>query len=298
MEHMEEILNCPVCNHNQFSKHLNCKDHTVSGEQFAILICNSCGFLFTNPRPDKTRIGHYYKSEAYISHSDTSKGLLNALYKAVRRLTLASKYRLIKPYLIDEPTLLDIGAGTGYFLKYCKDKGVYVSGIEPDPDARAAAQRLHGIALKTEQSLKEFNAASFSVITLWHVLEHLHDLNDNISSIKRLLKDSGKLIVAVPNHTSYDAQYYKEYWAAYDVPRHLYHFNPESIGRLFEKHGFVLETTKPMKWDAYYVSMLSEKYKSGSTNYLNSFFRAFVSNARAHHSRFSSQIYILSKNRI
>jgi predicted SAM-dependent methyltransferase len=175
---------------------------------------------------------------------------------------------------------------------------VYVSGIEPDPDARAAAQRLHGIALKTEQSLKEFNAASFSVITLWHVLEHLHDLNDNISSIKRLLKDSGKLIVAVPNHTSYDAQYYKEYWAAYDVPRHLYHFNPDSIGRLFEKHGFVLETTKPMKWDAYYVSMLSEKYKSGSTNYLNSFFRAFVSNARAHHSRFSSQIYILSKNRI
>jgi len=295
VEHMEKINECPVCQKNSWIKERVCKDHTVSGELFQIERCAGCGFLMTNPRPKKENIGRYYQSSAYISHSDKAEGLVNRIYREVRKLTLASKYRLIRPFL-SNPHLLDIGAGTGYFLKYCKDKGVQVRGVEPDSGARETAMRIHQIRLEEEQALLEMEDNSFSVITMWHVLEHVHDLDERIRQLRRLLKSDGRLLIAVPNPLSNDAAYYQDFWAAYDVPRHLYHFVPESIEKLFNRYGFRLEKMLPMKWDAYYVSMLSESYKNGKPGMLSAFLRGFLSNLRAKNGKYSSQIYIFSKN--
>jgi SAM-dependent methyltransferase len=294
VEHLEKLSNCPVCGGTAFKDTLQATDHTVSLEQFNIVSCESCGFMFTNPRPSKEQIGRYYQSSAYISHSDTSKGLVNKLYKFARTLTLASKYRLIKPYLGNQK-LLDIGAGTGYFLKYCSDKGIMAEGVEPDADARALADKQHRLRLNGEEYLEKYPDENFSVITMWHVLEHVHDLNNRILEIRRLLKQDGRLFVAVPNHNSADAHHYKAFWAAYDVPRHLYHFDPESIQKLFEKHGFVLDAILPMYLDAFYISLLSEKYKIGKTSFFKAFFQGLLSNLQAGTGKYSSQIYVLSK---
>jgi 2-polyprenyl-3-methyl-5-hydroxy-6-metoxy-1,4-benzoquinol methylase len=297
VEQMELLSECPVCKGNSQEKVMNCKDFTVSAEDFTIVKCKGCSFLFTNPRPDKTEIGRYYKSTNYISHSDTSKGLVNRIYKLVRRMAVSGKYRLVKPYL-SSPALLDIGAGTGYFLAYCRSKGLKVSGVEPDSDARATAHQIHQISLLQESTLAEMNSESFSVITMWHVLEHVHDLHDRIREIDRLLLPGGRLIVAVPNHRSFDARHYQADWAAYDTPRHLYHFDPDSIRNLFERFGFRLEEIKPMVWDSFYVSLLSEKYQSGKTNYLKAFLIGLFSNLLAKKGEHSSQIYIISKRSV
>lgn len=289
---MVNLSECPVCSGTQFSSFLQCTDHTVSQESFSIVRCTGCGFLMTNPRPDNADLGRYYKSEQYISHSNTSKGWVNRVYKIARSFTLAQKYKLVKPYA-SENGLLDIGCGTGAFLDYCAEKGLNVEGVEPDEDARKFAQSEYGFQLKTEDALDEWPDAQFSAITMWHVLEHVPNLSERIAQLKRLLSARGRIFVAVPNHTSADAHHYRQYWAAYDVPRHLWHFSPATIRTLFNKHGFVLERTLPMKLDAYYVSLLSERYKNG--NALGAFWQGFRSNWLAGNDKWSSQIYVFKK---
>lgn len=254
--------------------------------------CSGCGFLLTSPRPENSDLGKYYKSEQYISHSNTSKGWVNRMYKLARRFTLAQKFRLVNPYA-QQSGLLDIGCGTGAFLNYCAEKGLRVEGVEPDDDARRFAQSEYGFALKTEEELDSWAAGQFSAITMWHVLEHVPNLQERIAQLKRLLDAQGRVFVAVPNHRSADAQYYKEFWAAYDVPRHLWHFSPSTIRSLFNKQGFVLERTLPMKLDAYYVSLLSERYRNGSA--LNALWQGFRSNWKAGDDQWSSQIYVFKK---
>jgi len=291
---MEELKACPVCEGNRFDDYLKCIDHTVSRETFTIQQCKTCGFLFTNPRPTANEIGRYYKAEAYISHTDSSKGLINKIYKRVRSITLAQKFNLIKPALTNNQ-LLDIGAGTGAFLNYCKSKGVEVFGIEPDEDARKIATTNYALNLQGESSLTEFKNGQFSVITLWHVLEHVSDLNNRIEELNRLLTDDGRIYVAVPNYKSDDASYYRAAWAAYDVPRHLYHFEQKTIKQLFAKHNLHLEKTCPMKFDAFYVSLLSETYKTGKSNLIYGFLRGLLSNLKAKSNSWSSQIYVFKK---
>jgi 2-polyprenyl-3-methyl-5-hydroxy-6-metoxy-1,4-benzoquinol methylase len=289
---MVKLHECPVCSGNQFSPYLQCVDHTVSQESFTIMRCSGCGFLLTSPRPENSDLGKYYKSEQYISHSNTSKGWVNRMYKLARRFTLAQKFRLVNPYA-QQSGLLDIGCGTGAFLNYCAEKGLRVEGVEPDDDARRFAQSEYGFALKTEEELDTWAAGQFSAITMWHVLEHVPNLQERIAQLKRLLDAQGRVFVAVPNHRSADAQYYKEFWAAYDVPRHLWHFSPSTIRSLFNKQGFVLERTLPMKLDAYYVSLLSERYRNGSA--LNALWQGFRSNWKAGDDQWSSQIYVFKK---
>jgi len=292
---MEDITACAVCGEGNFSHWMKCKDHTVSGEFFNIDKCNSCGFVFTNPRPLLEDLGNYYKAEAYISHTDSSKGIVNKLYKLVRKTTLRKKYNLVREFLLGK-TLLDIGAGTGAFLNYCKEQGQTVFGVEPDPDARKVAKDTYGIIEVPEEAMNSWGEGYFSVITMWHVLEHVPKLNDRIQDIKRLLSDEGRLFIAVPNHLSRDAVHYGSVWAAYDVPRHLSHFTPETIERLFGNNGFVLEKMLPMKFDAFYVSMLSEKYKTGSSGVIIGAIQGFLSNLTANKGRWSSQIYVFKKN--
>lgn len=291
MEHQKHIV-CPSCGHQEHTVESVVKDHFLSKESFTLAKCSDCGLLFTLNRPSLDKIGDYYKSEDYVSHSSTKKGVVNRVYNVVRNYTLGKKVKLVSS-LTSGTHLLDIGAGTGHFLKRAKDEGFVVLGLEPDSDARSVAKSVNDVELLPLESLSGLDDAQFDCITMWHVLEHVFELNAELETILSKLKDKGVFIVAVPNHTSFDAAYYKEFWAAYDVPRHLYHFEPETIIKLVEKKGLKFAKMLPMKFDSYYVSMLSEKYRGGSI--VNAFRVGMLSNMKAKNGKYSSQIYVFRK---
>jgi 2-polyprenyl-3-methyl-5-hydroxy-6-metoxy-1,4-benzoquinol methylase len=273
--------NCPSCAGSDISFVLKAKDETISRQYFEIWECNSCTLRFTQNVPDEQNIGKYYQSAEYISHSNTSKGLINKLYHIVRSFTLQAKRKLVeKSSGKKKRNLLDIGAGTGAFAAVMKKNGWNVTGLEPDETARANAKKDFNIHLQPNENLFNFQPGSFDVITLWHVLEHVHELHKYLDTFYSLLVSGGILIIAVPNYKSYDAKTYLENWAAYDVPRHLYHFSPESMHKLLNKHRFKIIQQKPMWFDSFYVSLLSEKYISGKNNFLKAFSRGMVSNLK------------------
>jgi 2-polyprenyl-3-methyl-5-hydroxy-6-metoxy-1,4-benzoquinol methylase len=290
---MITIDKCLVCGSNQFEPFLVCKDYTVSQEQFNIVSCKSCGFKFTSPRPDNSVLGNYYKAESYVSHTDSKKGFVNKLYHMVRSYTLKQKMKLVSSY-VSRGTILDYGCGTGMFLSACKSAGWEAYGMEPDADARRIAYEKN-LSLFCDKNTMQLHLAEreFDAITLWHVLEHVTDMHDTLAFFKHKLKSDGVLVIAVPNYESFDANYYKECWAAYDVPRHLYHFDLKSLNSLLDHSGFQLVETKPMKFDSVYVSMLSEKYKTGKVNLAQAFRIGMQSNMKAKDSSsYSSTIYI------
>ena len=290
---MLTIEKCLVCGSNQFEPFLVCKDYTVSKENFNIVSCVSCGFKFTNSRPEDSVLGDYYKAEEYVSHTNTKKGLVNKLYHLVRSYTLKKKIQLISSY-VSRGTILDYGCGTGMFLSACKTAGWDSIGLEPDDNARKMASEQGLNVFSDKDKTKTYiTDKQADEITLWHVLEHVTDMGETLAFFKTRLKKDGVLIIAVPNHASYDADYYKEFWAAYDVPRHLHHFDLKSMRTLLEDTGFKLIETKPMKFDAFYVSMLSEKYKTGKVNLIKAFWIGLMSNLKAKNSSsYSSTIYI------
>ena len=293
---MENLTCCPICGSGESSPLIKAKDHTVSRETFQIAQCNNCGFRFTNPRPGADELGAYYLSEDYLSHNSRSKGIIAKLYKMVRSRTIKKKVSMINDFSrANERKLLDIGCGTGEFLRAASTVKWACTGVEPSLIARGIAQKEHGLNVIEETGLDELEGGQFDVISMWHVLEHVSMLNERINQVKRLLKPGGSFIVAVPNCASLDARIYGEFWAAWDVPRHLYHFTPEDVDRLMSKHGLRIEKTLPMTYDAYYVSILSEKYKTGSISLFRSTWNGFRSNlaARKAPGTYSSQIYII-----
>jgi len=288
---------CPNCGNADIYKVLSAKDYTVSGEEFDIWECRNCTQRFTQNIPDQEKIAAYYQSENYISHSDTSKGLINNLYHKVRKRTLLQKKNLVEQITgKSRGNILDIGAGTGAFLNTMKNANWNCTGIEPDKNAREKALELYGLNLKDADTLFSLASGSFDAITLWHVLEHVHELHKYVDQLRNLLSKDGKLFIAVPNYTSTDAKIYQQFWAAYDVPRHLYHFSPKSMEHLLNGHGLKLESTKPMWFDSVYVSMLSEKYKTGNTHPINALLNGAVSNMNTifDKRKCSSIIYIAS----
>jgi len=290
----EFLRNCPLCNASSFKDFLTVKDYFLTGEQFNIQLCSTCGLKFVNPRPDSEEIGKYYLSDDYISHDTQKKTLFTRAYLFARQYAIRNKYSIISRFNKGN-TLLDIGCGTGELLAYCQGKGLTVSGIEPSEKARNFAISTHH--LKISKSLEALSESSdkYSCITMWHVLEHVHDLRVTLEKIKHLLASDGFFIMAVPNADSYDESIYQQHWAAYDVPRHLLHFNATTVKQLAEMNGFKIVETLPQKLDAYYVSTLSEKYKTGKPNYLRSIINGLRSNfhARDHNRGFSSQIFVL-----
>jgi 2-polyprenyl-3-methyl-5-hydroxy-6-metoxy-1,4-benzoquinol methylase len=289
---------CPCCNSEAIQEVLLVQDFTVSKEKFPIWQCNTCTARFTQDIPDENSIASYYQSENYISHTDTKEGFINQLYHTVRNITLKSKRALIQQQTgLSKGTLLDIGAGTGAFVKIMTDAGWQVTGLEPDETARKMAAQKFNFHFQLPQTLYQLNKETFDAITLWHVLEHVHDLHSYLQKFYEILKPNGKLIIAVPNYTSSDAATYKEYWAAYDVPRHLYHFSPKSMEYLAKQHQFLITAYKPMWFDSFYVSMLSEQYKHGSKNLLMALINGAISNAQAlvNVKKCSSIIYVLQK---
>jgi 2-polyprenyl-3-methyl-5-hydroxy-6-metoxy-1,4-benzoquinol methylase len=288
----ERLENCPSCEHPKFENHLICEDYTVSHESFALVKCTKCSLIFTNPRPSPQSLPEYYKSRDYISHTDQGNSLINFIYKLIRNYTVTQKENLISRYS-KKGTLLDYGCGTGHFLKHANKLGWHTFGYEPDVEAIKIAKtksESYFISSITKISQK------IDVITAWHVLEHVTDLRATLRNLYNNLVPGGYMFIAVPNLNSYDAYKYKEHWAAYDVPRHLYHFSRKSFQQLVTKQKLKIIHIEPMKFDSFYVSLLSEKNKLGKNNFINAFKTGIISNRKASKSgEYSSLIYILKK---
>ncbi len=270
-------------------------DLFLSRETFQVVECRECGFRYLNPRPCSDEIGRYYQSEEYISHDAKKGDLFSRAYRLARRISIRRKYTVVSR-TAKPATLLDYGCGTGEFLRYCQMKGVKVTGIEPNEKARNFAIEQYGIPVIASLAGLDPAAGLYDCITLWHVLEHVHDLDGTLEKITRILTPGGTLVIAVPNCLSGDARKYGEFWAAYDVPRHLYHFTPGTLRRLMERHGFTVQQTLPQKLDAYYISLLSEKYRSGTNRYFNAVLSGIRSNLLAKREGWghSSIIFLLS----
>lgn len=293
MFHVKHKMNSPI-DQSILTPFLKCCDHHVTKENFDLLRDATNDFLITNPLPKDEEISRYYQSDAYISHTDAKRTLLDRVYQRVRSHTLKKKLKLVQSFALDQKTILDVGAGTGDFLQVCQAANWDVQGIEPNESARSIAENKLGNRLHTEFS--DVGSSQFDVITLWHVLEHLPNLNAAVQQLEQWLKPNGTLILAVPNFNSYDANYYKSFWAAYDVPRHRWHFSQTAMRNLCNNFNLQVAEVLPMKFDAYYVSLLSEKYKTGFMNPLAAMLRGWLSNYKAKNtSEYSSLIYVVKK---
>ena len=296
MKHDEKMNNkCPWCESEKAQINLWLKDEFLTKEDFHICECLNCGLLYTMPRPDKEKIGAYYKSEAYYSHQENKKGFIPKVYERVKTINLKHKYRLATSGM-QPGKLLDIGCGVGDFLHTAEMHGWECIGVEPSEDAKAIAQKRMKGKIITSEELKGFPDGAFDVITMWHVLEHVDDLKWQVAQLQRLVKPSGRVVIAVPNYKSYDGQYYKEHWAAYDVPRHLNHFNRITLSKIFKTSGLELVKMDKLKWDAYYISYLSEQYRHHSLPLVRGLYRGFISNCKARRSgEWSSLVYVFER---
>jgi 2-polyprenyl-3-methyl-5-hydroxy-6-metoxy-1,4-benzoquinol methylase len=293
---LERVESCPVCGEKIFQPFLECEDYTATHELFHVEQCPACGMLVTNPRPHQLVAGRYYQSPDYISHRSNASGIFDYIYLIIRYFTLKWKYSLIKPYL-REKTLLDVGCGTGDFLYQCQKRGLKVFGVEPAAFARARATSRNVTAVESLETLPD---QKFDVITLWHVLEHIYDLHNTLNTLKEKLANHGTIFIAVPNWQSFDASRYQNQWAGYDVPRHVWHFSKASMTQLLENTGLRVQKILPMKLDAYYVSLLSEKNSSGGKlsfmGIVCAVMAGYQSNAKASSDiNHSSLIYIVQK---
>lgn len=292
------IKTCPLCGGIHLSKKMTCNDYYATGEQFNLYQCEDCQFIFTQDFPVETEIGKYYETPDYISHSDTKKGLMNQVYHLVRMRMLEKKAQLIMSATQKSTgRILDIGTGTGYFAHTMQTKGWMVTAIEKCAQARDFAKKNFNLDVKEDSALALLPNKSFDTITLWHVMEHLEHLNETWDKLHDLLDEKGTLVVAVPNCASYDAKKYKEAWAAYDVPRHLWHFTPETIEQYATNHHFSLVKSHPMPFDAFYVSILSEKNKKNAMPILRGMITGSIAwlHALSNKEKSSSMIYVFRK---
>lgn len=289
---------CPFCKSDNTKQYLKLKDYFLTQEEFEINVCDDCNLLFTTPRPSSSEIGKYYESKNYLSHNGNNKGLIPWIYNWVKRRNIKNKFSIAfaDDYVKRNKTrLLDYGCGIGDFLFFAQNKGCNVFGCDLSDDALSLASKKIGKEIVKPSVLSSVSDSNFDVITMWHVLEHIDDLQSIVSLFYRLLSENGRLVVAVPNYQSFDAQYYKDKWAAYDVPRHLNHFHKESLENVF-KGKFVLKKIEPMKWDAFFISMMSEKYLPNGKPMLNGFVNGLKSNLKAKKTgEYSSLIYVFDK---
>lgn len=295
---LERLSKCPLCKSGRFLNYAEITDHAVSKENFILCKCSNCELLFTNPRPTEDKIGPYYNFPEYYSHEDKAKNLTQWIYQKVRNFSISKKVNFISR-LKRKGKLLDYGCGTGEFLKAAKNKGWKISGIEPNEKARNQANLK--LNEKVKNSIEELNKNSdYDIITLFHVLEHIHELRKTLKKIITHLKSDGYLIIAVPNADSWDGKKYGKYWAGWDVPRHLYHFNSKSIEALQTEFNLELKEVKPMKFDSFYVSLLSEGYLQKDSSLLSRYWSAFKAGIKSNHSaktpgQFSSNIFVFQK---
>ncbi len=295
----ESLSTCKICGSDALRQYTESKDFMVSSEKFAISICEGCGFCFTSPRPTEKEALHYYEASKYLSHRTKKDSALARIYAFAKFFTLRWKLRVIKKNHknVSALNILDVGCGTGDFIEFCAARGARVAGIEPSESARNS---LYNTRIPVFENLNELsNDASYDVITFWHVLEHIYSIDETLLKVKQILKNDGLVFVALPNRKSYDALYYDNFWAALDVPRHLWHFSKSNFQHLTEKHGMQVKKIIPMKLDAYYVSLLSERYlnkRPKPVQWLHGLFIGFRSNLKARRTKeYSSLLYIIGK---
>ncbi len=283
---------CPWCGSEKAQINLWLKDDFLSKEDFHICECLNCGLQYTMPRPPKDKIGNYYKSEEYYSHQENKKGFIPKLYEAVKKVNLRKKYRLATKDLA-EGKLLDIGCGVGDFIHRAEEKRWECMGVEPSEEAKVIAKKRIKANIINSEELEQIPDNTFDLITMWHVLEHVDDLKWQVEQLQRLIKPNGRIVIAVPNYKSHDGKFYKEHWAAYDVPRHLNHFNKQTITKIFKSKGLQLKKTDKLIWDAYYISYMSEQYRIHKFPLLRGVFQGLVSNCKARKSgEWSSMVYV------
>ena len=271
--------------------YLTVKDHSVSKETFNLYHDKTIDLVYTYPQPDENNLPKYYESDDYISHTDGKRSLFEKAYHFVKGIALKYKLKLINSLQDSKGIILDIGAGTGEFLTVAKEDGWECVGVEPSQKAKAIGIK-KGVYFAESTAVLEDH--SCDVITMWHVLEHVPNLDNQIAELKRLLKPNGTILIAVPNFNSFDAKYYGTFWAAYDVPIHLWHFSKTAIKMIFQKQDLELKKVLPMKFDAFYISLLSEKYKTGKMNFIKAFFIGLQSNWKAKQNmEYSSHIYVI-----
>lgn len=298
----EDLLS--VLNPDELEIYLQSKDHSVTKEPFTLMLDKQSDLLLTHPKPLPSQLPKYYESDEYISHTDGNQTFIEKVYQIVKGIAIKNKIKLVDNWIQEEEFLLDVGCGTGDFLKSCIDKKWHVFGVEPNDAAKNLAEQKLGlkrgsvIFSSLDEMIQKNNSkplkGKFSVITLWHVLEHVPEPLDYLKTLKDLLKPNGRIILALPNYKSHDAVHYKNFWAAYDLPRHLFHFSRKSVSFFAGKVNMKVENVLPMPFDAFYVSLLSEKYAKGKTNYFAALYRGLVSNRKAKSSgEYSSLIYIL-----
>ena len=287
---------CLACGSTQLTKYLDSKDYFLTQEHFSLMICHQCETLTTWPQPDLETIGSYYDSPEYVSHDANRNSLLTNIYKLVRKLTVSRKYRIMNK-IVSPSTVLDVGCGTGEFLSHCQTRGLSVTGIEPGTKAREHAINKHNLHVLESIELLGTENKTFTCITLWHVLEHFHEPARALETLEKYLAPNGKMIIALPNYSSYDAKHYQQFWAAYDTPRHLVHFNRSGFVKFADKLNFSVEKILPQRLDAFYISLLSEKYLKGWPRIPKAFFWGLISNCKAQNDSYghSSLIYILTR---
>jgi 2-polyprenyl-3-methyl-5-hydroxy-6-metoxy-1,4-benzoquinol methylase len=291
--------NCPLCSGGNISPFLDVRDHFLSKELFSLFKCQDCRFIFTQDYPEEPEIEKYYESDDYISHSDSNQSLTGKIYRSIRRLMLIKKKNLVKKAChLTTGSILDIGSGTGHFLNTMKTAGWSISGIEPNKKAREYSSSVFKIAPSIPGQIHSLPSESFDCITLWHALEHFYEPYKYFEEIYRLIKPNGLVIVALPNSRSFDSEYYKNNWAAFDVPRHLWHFNTDSFNSFIKKAGFRCEAMSSLPFDVFYISVLSEKYKRSSASFLQGFIKGklFFLFSLFRIKKSSSIIYFLKKS--
>ena len=290
------IDNCPVCENKDTKLYLKTKDYFLTKEDFNLVQCTTCSFIYTNPVPEINSLFEYYDSPEYSSHKLKKANLFNFIYREARKQNLRNKYKIVTNYTA-KGSILDVGCGTGEYLKYFREKGWKATGIEPVDSARKFAYENYKLNVYPENKLNHFAKEKFDVITLWHVLEHVYNINERLEQLKKILNPDGYLVIAVPNIESYDSIYYGKYWSALDVPRHLYHFSNETLKRLINKHSFEVVSIYPMKYDSYYVSLLSERYIKKGLPYVRALINGYKSNRKASVSgNYSSMIFVVKQN--
>lgn len=290
---MKEINKCKICDGSDFKLFLKTQDYFYTREEFSLSKCNNCGFVFTNPIPEN--LGRYYDTEEYLSHDTANVNIISKIYGFIRNLNISRKYNIVSSY-VPRGTILDIGCGTGELLAFFKKKGWKTKGVEPNQKARHTAISNNNVDVIGEDEINQIDPESQDVVSMWHVLEHIEELNTRIEQVKGLTSKNGLMIFALPNLNSPDSKKYGKHWAGLDVPRHLYHFTEDSFSRLMDKHNLRLIKSIPMKFDAYYVSMLSEKYLKNSFGIIRAIFSGFSSNTKAKkNNNYSSMIFVVKK---